>query len=606
MNAPKHLPPRRAERFLEWFIRNDIAEEVLGDLEEKFYLELTEKSPFRAKLNYWYQVFNYLRPFAIRKKQPLYSIHIDMYKHYFKISWRNLARNKAYSFLNISGLAVGMACSILIFLWVQNELSYDRFHDHSEDIYRLNAIAGSGEFKAAISPAGMVEGLKQEMPEIHSVVRLGRFDLRTALFKVGDQKYIENDIFYADSNFLAFFNFPLIKGDAKTALYNPNGILLTETTAKKYFGEEEPLGKTIIMDNHELCTVTGVLADVPPNSHLQYSIILPMSILAKTNHDLINDVWDNFGFYSYIQFNPHTVSTSSDLSGLVDRIDKIYQSHVDAEIVFQLQPLTDIHLQSDQQFDVPGHGNVQYVNIFFIVALFILAVACINFMNLATARSARRAQEVGLRKVVGAKRHQLIFQFLSESLIISFLSLILAVGLVSLLLPAFNDLAGKELVLNFGGGKLWIGLFVIALFTGLFSGSYPALFLSGFQPVKVLQGKMNLSGGNRVFRNGLVITQFVVSLLLLVGTLVVYNQLNFIKNKNLGFDKSNLLYFPLTSELTTNRAALENALTQNPHTNDFSLISELPTHLSSGALDLQWEGRDPNLQVVIAKYLPCR
>ena len=269
------------------------------------------------------------------------------------------------------------------------------------------------------------------------------------------------------------------------------------------------------------------------------------------------------------------------------------------KIDFHLQPLTSIHLHSNLQVDLTGHGNIQYVNIFFIVALFILAVACINFMNLATARSARRAKEVGLRKVVGAGRRQLIAQFLGESLIISFLSLLIAIGIVWLLLPAFNLLAEKKLAIHLLDGKLLVTLAGIALITGLLSGSYPALFLSGFRPVTVLKGKMKLGFGNLLFRNGLVVTQFVVSIILLVGTAVVYKQLNFIKNKNPGFEKANLLYMPMTGDIWNKQQALKTELQQNPHTSDFTIISDLPANLITGTVDVQWEGKDPKSQIVI-------
>ncbi len=269
------------------------------------------------------------------------------------------------------------------------------------------------------------------------------------------------------------------------------------------------------------------------------------------------------------------------------------------KVDFNLQPLTSIHLHSDLQIDLPGNGNIQYVNIFFIVALFILIVACINFMNLATARSARRAKEIGLRKVVGASRSQLMLQFLGESLIISFLSLLVAVAIVGLLLPAFNQLAEKDLYFNLLNGKLLLILVGIALVTGLISGSYPALFLSGFKPISVLKGKLKMGGGNLLFRNGLVVTQFVVSIILLVGTAVVYRQLNFIKDKNLGFDKSNLLYMRMTGDIWNKQQALKDALRQNPNTSDFSILSDLPANLTTGTIDVQWNGKDPKSQIVI-------
>ncbi|SNY94921.1 ABC transporter permease [Flagellimonas pacifica] len=518
-----------------------------------------------------------------------------MLKNYLKIAWRNFIQKKWYSFLNIGGLAIGMACSILILLWVQNESSYDTFHANADELYRLTAIANE-DFKAAVSPAGMVEELPDLIPEIKSSVRLSSpFE---ALFEADDQKFKEESIFFADSNFLDVFTFPLIKGNPKKALAQPDGIILTETAAQKFFGTTNALGKTIKVDNKDVFTVTGILEDIPTNSHLQFNIIMPMSYYAKTHSDLINKVWDSFNFYGYFQFQKNAISSEEDLSKMVYRINEIYTSRNEFEITFNLQPLKDIHLHSDLQIDVPGHGNIQYVNIFLIVAFIILIVACINYMNLATARSSKRAKEVGLRKVIGAGRRQLVFQFLSESLVISFFSLILAIGIVFLLLPAFNDLAQKELVFQMGDSSIWITLIIIALATGLISGSYPALFLSGFKPVRVLKGRLKLSKYNLLFRNGLVIAQFVVSVLLLIGTMVIYNQLNFIKDKNLGYNKSNLLYIPMEGEIWGKMDALRAALTQNSLTNDFSIMSDLPANLVTGDFDIHWEGKDPNQQIL--------
>ncbi|WP_299533485.1 ABC transporter permease [Ulvibacterium sp.] len=519
-----------------------------------------------------------------------------MFKNYLKIAWRNFILQKWYSLLNMGGLAIGMACSILILLWVRHESSYDTFHANADQIYRLTAKANE-DFKAAVSPAGMVEELPQLMPEIESSLRLGHpFE---ELFEVDGQKFKEDFIFFADTNFLDVFTFPLSEGNRKTALSRPDGILLTETTARKFFGTEKALGKTIKINNTDTFTVSGVMADVPSNSHLQFNAILPMTYHAKTNYDLMNRVWDSFNFYGYFQFKKGAITSEKDLLAAVEKINQIYATRMtEFEITFNLQPLTDIHLHSNLQIDVPGHGNIQYVNIFFIVAFIILIVACINYMNLATARSSRRAKEVGLRKVIGAGRNQLIFQFFGESLMIAFFSLILAIGLVYLALPAFNDLAQKQLQLHLGDANIWIGLLAIALITGLVSGSYPALFLSGFKPIKVLKGKIKLSGSNLFFRNGLVISQFVVSILLLIGTTVIYTQLNFIRNKNLGYDKSNLIYIPMEGELWDKQEALKTALEQNVLTRDFSIISDLPANLVTGDFDIYWEGKDPNSQVL--------
>jgi ABC-type antimicrobial peptide transport system permease subunit len=518
-----------------------------------------------------------------------------MFKNYFKLAIRNILRHKAYSFINIVGLAIGMTCSILILLWVQNELSYDRFHANANQLYRITAQAN--DFKAAVNPAGMPAGLKQEIPAIKEFVRI--MTPSSNLFEAGERKFAEKRVFYVDSTFLDVFSFPLSKGSRTTALHRIDGVLITESIAKKYFGKEEALGKTLRKNNGNYVTVTGVLADIPSNSHLQFDFILPIASIAQSDYDLKNNVWDNFNFYSYLLLDEKFNPTPVNISDFNSKMDEIYTKHVkDIKVNFQLQPLTKIHLHSNLQVDVTGHGNFQYVKIFFIVAIFILIVACINFMNLATARSARRAKEVGLRKVVGAVRGQLIGQFLGESLLISFFALLLAVGFVFLSLPLFNYIAGKKLAIHFLDGKLWLGLLSIAFVTGILSGIYPALFLSGFRPAKVLKGSMNKLGGNLLFRNGLVVVQFVVSILLLAGTIVVYQQLHFIKNRNVGFDKENLLYMPMSGEIWNKQDALKAELSKDPLTSNFAITSEVPTNLTSGTINIVWEGKDPQSQVV--------
>ncbi len=422
-----------------------------------------------------------------------------MLRNYFKIALRNILRHKAYSAINISGLAIGMASSILILLWVQNELSFDKFHTNANQIYRITADASG--FKAAVNPAGMPAGLQAVMPEIKSTVRLSH--ISSALLDAGgDRKFEEKKIFYTDSTFLEVFSFPLLEGDRKTALLRHDGILLTASMAKKYFGNHKALGQTLKKNNGDYVTVTGVLADIPTNSHLQFDFIMPLT--REANSDVRDNVYTSFNFYSYVLLDKSFVPTPSSVARLNQQMNQVFKQHVKEDVLkaeFQLQPLTAIHLDTPLQVDLPGHGNRQYVNIFFIVAIFILIVACINFMNLATARSARRAKEVGLRKVVGAVRGQIIRQFLGEALLISFFALLLAIALVWLSLPLFNHLANRDLSLRLWDGKLLLTLVCISIGTGLVAGSYPALFLSGFQPVKVLKGNLKSLSGNLLFRN---------------------------------------------------------------------------------------------------------
>jgi putative ABC transport system permease protein len=516
-----------------------------------------------------------------------------MLRNYIKIAIRNLLRHKAFSFINVTGLSIGMACSILILLWVQDEFSYDKFHEDSERMFRITASLSDLDIRAAVTSAPMSPAIKSEVPQIEGSIRTTGNS--TELFQVGEQMFEERRVLFADSNFLQFFTFPLISGDPATALQKPESILITEATAKKYFGEENALGKTIRRNHQSDFTVTGILANVPENSHLKFDFVIPIAVIGRDNFE-----WDNFNYYTYVKVHESSLAPI-ELKNLEQRILNIYKAHESRlKVGFELQPITRIHLYSKFIADVPGHGNVQYVHIFIVVAVFILIVACINFMNLATARSARRAKEVGLRKVAGALRFQLIRQFLAESSFIAILALVLS--LVIAVLPAFNDLSGKNLNLSVNNTKIVVGLLSITVVTGLLAGSYPALFLSGFAPVKVLKGNLRSGAASSLFRNVMVVTQFAVSIILLVGTAVIYNQLKFIQSKNLGFDKENLIYAPMSGELTGKYQVLRNKLEQNQLTSKYTVVSDLPTNVSNGTVNVKWEGKDPDSQPLFPHF----
>ncbi|MCG2617076.1 ABC transporter permease [Terrimonas sp. NA20] len=520
-----------------------------------------------------------------------------MFRNYLKIAIRNIVRHKAFSMINIAGLTIGMTCSIFIFLWVRNELSYDRFHQNSDQLFRV--VCTVGQFKAAVTPYPVAQELQAKAPGVKRIIRFTSSN--PIVFQVEDKRFEEPHGYYVDSTFLQAFSFRLVKGDRSTALSRTDGILITESMAKKYFGSENPIGKMLRKDKNANVLVTGVLADIPSNSHLQFDYIMPFSAIAQSNSDIKNYVWDNFNFYSYVQLEDNIAASDAAILKVTQQADELYKKQIPEELLkvdFALQPLSQIHLHSDYQADVSGHGSYLYVKIFFIVAIFILVVACINFMNLSTARSARRAKEVGLRKVVGAVRGQLIGQFLGESIMISFMSLLLAILLVWLLLPAFNLLAGKELGISLFDVKLLLTLIGIALVTGLVAGSYPALFLSGFRPVKVLKGNVRKMGGNLAFRNTLVVLQFVVSIVLLAGTVVVFKQMRFIKNMNLGFERSNLLYMPIAGDLANMQDALRGELKSNTLTSNFTITNAVPANHTSGTINVQWEGKEPGNQTI--------
>lgn len=407
-----------------------------------------------------------------------------MFKNYLKISLRNIKKHKGYSFINITGLTIGMTCTILILLWVQDELSYDKYHEHAAALYRVvveHHFTGGDILTSTYSPPPLASALKDEVPEI---VNTARFKNIWRKYRVayGEKLFNETKLSIADQSFLEMFSFTFIKGDPSTALSDPFSIILTEEMAEKYFGKEEPLGKTINFDIKYDFTVTGIIENIPKNSHIQFDFLVPFNFVKELWPDMRLDVWWNNTFKTYVlcQNNISTKNLNRNIRGFI-------KAHWDQSVTdIFLQPLSRIHLYS-----ITGiGGSIRYVKNFSIIALFVLLIACINFMNLSTARSANRAKEVGLRKVVGAFRNQLTIQFLGESFILTLISMILAIILVKILLPAFNNFSAKEIVLEFYNFKIILGLVSITVITGIISGCYPALYLSSFSPVSVLKGTL--------------------------------------------------------------------------------------------------------------------
>jgi putative ABC transport system permease protein len=518
-----------------------------------------------------------------------------MIRNYIKVAIRNLLRQKGFSFINILGLALGITCTALIGMWVNDELSYDKFHTDYNRIYRITSTLPEMKVHAAVTSAPLAPAIKNEIPEVEDVVRTS--GLNRELIQVGDIKFEEPGIMFADSNFFRMFTFQFIRGDKEHALENPEGIVISEEMARKYFGSIDVLEKTIRKNNKEDFTITGVIANVPDNSHLQFDFVQPMSFLARTNNDFKNNVWDNFNWYTYIKLSDKAKQSESAIKELETKIQAIYKKNESfLKVSFVLQPLEKIHLYSNFLADLAGHGNAQNVYIFMIVAVFILVVACLNFMNLATARAARRAKEVGLRKVVGAIRPHLMGQFLAESLVVALLSLMLALLVIFLVLPYFNTLGGKNLSLDFTNIKLMGGLLGITIITGLLAGSYPALYLSGFVPATVLKGNFASGTSGGLFRNAMVVIQFTVSISLIVGTTIVYRQLKYIQQMNLGYDKENLLYIPMTGEMWSKYDAFRTILGNERLTTNYSFISGLPTSSSGATVSVEWSGKDPNSQ----------
>ena len=472
-----------------------------------------------------------------------------MFQNFFKIAVRNLSRQKMYSLINISGLALGMAGSLLMFAFVINELSYEDFHRHKDQIYRVAIEFGQGEntMKLAGAMPALGPALADELPEVLQAVRFQR-ETKTVL-KYGDKEFREDRFFFTDSSVFQVFTFPLISGDPATALRAPFSVVISEEIARKYFGSEEAVGKVLqYMDQYEF-HVTGVMQDVPPNTHLKPDFLASFASLdkiAKVEHP-----WNQFGTaYTYL-----FVHKKAALPELQTKIKAVFQKHTNEQFAgmfsFHLQPIGDIYLTSKMMGELGPSGNLTYVYLFSSIALLVLLIACLNFVNLSTARSFRRAKEIGLRKVLGATRTQLAKQFLGESLIFTSIALVFSLLLFEMLFPRLTEFLGTKMVVDyFRNFYFYLTLAGIMIFVSLVAGLYPALFLSRYAPVQTLKNIFSPDMASALFRKILVVTQFAISIFLLVGTFVVYRQLHFMQETDLGFNKDNvvLVSFPAGDE----------------------------------------------------------
>lgn len=466
-----------------------------------------------------------------------------MIKNYFKVVWRNLSKNKLYSFINITGLSVGITCCVLIFLYVQYEWSYDKYNVKSGQIYRLTEVLhlpNENNARALTSPP-MASALQANFPEVLKTVRIS-YSSRYLSYQ--NKKIVSTQIMYADSTLFDIFTFPIISGDKQKALVNPYSIVLTESMAKKYFGSVSPLGKIMQLSDTVPLTVTAVVKDVPANSHFNFDCILSRTTINALNKNLPETEWFSNGFYTYLLLSKnasyHQLENkfSSFIAKQMNKARKATGMYYD----LKLQPVADIHLKSNLNSEINPNGDITYIYIFAAAAFLILLIACINFINLATAKSISRAKEIGLRKVIGANRSQLIFQFLGESFLFTVISAVLSVILIQLMLPWFNSFTGRSLSLfDFSSYNVLILFITIVISVGLMAGIYPAFLMSSFSPIKVLKGTVKYEWHDIFLRKGLIVFQFTIAIILIAGAFLVYQQLRFIQNKKIGLNKDQLL-----------------------------------------------------------------
>jgi putative ABC transport system permease protein len=573
-------PPKAAIRFFRWFCREDYLEELEGDLTELFRKE-AGRSAFRARFNFSWRVIKYFRPGFIRSLHSS-TLSNGMYNNYFKIAWRNLLKKKGYSAVNILGLALGIACCMLVFMYVRYEKSFDTYHTKGDRIYRVahgwdnNSLDTYWVWgNAPVGPA-----LHDYFPEIDKVVQFsGRADI---LLTNGEITHQEEGVFFMDSTVFNVFSWRLLRGDPQTALSKPYTIVLTETTARKYFGDEDPVGKSIKGSDSPgrgaagEYLVTGVMEDVPANSHFNFNALLSLSTFRKSNPDVFSE-WGYADFYTYFMVNEKfdRAQFEAKIPGFLKR----QFNDPETKTRLALEPLSAMYLGSQVQRQPGETGSLSNLYIFSVIGFFVLVIAIINFMNLSTARSMERSKEVGIRKSIGAERTQLVAQFLGESFLIVSLSMIIAIGIVALTLPGMRNLTGRPLELMHYVTPLNIGwLIVSTLGIALVAGSYPSFVLSSFNPVTVLK---RMTKSNRVgimLRQGLVIFQFTLSIALIAGTLVVSFQMKHILDKQLGFDKEQMLILDYNYDGRVNdkREVLKTELEALPAVSSVAFSRSLP------------------------------
>jgi putative ABC transport system permease protein len=592
----KKQPPALPRWIFERFTRSEEKLTVSGDLDEYYSDILEEKGVIRARLWYWNQALTSLLMFTYHH---IYW-SLVMFKNYLKVAFRNFKRHKGFSFLNITGLSIGMACCALILLFIKDELSYDRFHEKADRIHRVvfstsheDTIPTNANGSFGVGPA-----LKRDFHEIIETVRIRKMGQGVKVY-IGhkDKKFYEERFFFAEPSIFTVFDFPLIKGDSSTALNEPNTIVLTREMAEKYFSDGDPIGKTVEADPYNdgeimLFRITGIAQNVPRNSHIHFDF-LASYISQKDDTNDFSGFWQHF---TYVLLDKKTSAESLNPK-LLAFLHRNWKK--DPWYTISLQPLLDIRLHSRLRSEVEPTGNILYVYVFTAIAVFVLVIACINFMNLTTARSIKRAKEVGIRKVVGAQKNQLIHQFLGESLLLSVLSALMAICIVTMTLPLFNRIAVKDMSLNsIINPSLILGVIAIALAVGLLAGIYPAFALSSFQPIHSIKSRTLYSFSGTLLRKGLVIFQFTLSIGIIFATLIAHKQMFYIQSRNLGYDKEQIIVIPLNKDFRKNYEAFRNELLINPGIENTTTSSFVPTR-GSGHLSLQFEGRDDLLTQVV-------
>jgi putative ABC transport system permease protein len=589
-------PPRLADRFLEWFVAPHLREDIQGDLHEEFSNQVRLVGEQKARWHYWWEVLGFFKPRYIKRKPADYPSTIlfshDMIRNYFKIAFRNLIKNKGYSAINIGGLAVGMSVAMLIGLWVFDELSFNRSHQNYDRIGQVWQFVSFDVEKAPynVSPVPLADELRTKYPDFQAV-SLSKSE--SFVLASGEKRFAKtgNSV---QPDFVGMMSVNILSG-SRGGLKEMNSIMLSRSLADAFFDSDDAVNKLIKIDNKQTVRVTGVYEDFPANSSFNnVSFLTPWDFTVAKEEWIRNAAsdWDNNSFQVYAQLRE-----GADFGMVSAKIKDLRMKRDNPPAYkpeFFLHPMSRWRLYSNFKNGVNTGGMIQFVRLFGIIGIFVLFLACINFMNLSTARSEKRAKEVGIRKAVGSLRSQLISQFFSESLLVVFISFILSMLLAAMMLPFFNEVADKKITMPWSNPLFWLVGFVFSLFTGIVAGSYPALYLSSFQPLKVLKGKFSVGRFADMPRKVLVVAQFTVSVTLIVGTIIVFRQIQFAKNLPIGYDRNGLIEIPMnTPELYGHYNALRNDLLNSGGAIEMSQSSGAITIQDGGSTDILWEGKAP-------------
>ena len=583
-------PPKYALKFLRWFCREDYLEEVEGDLLELFELN-TVKHPHAAKRKFTWSVVRYFRPEFMKLFSSRNSNFINMQQHNLKITYRTFLRYKSSFLINLFGLATGLTCAILIFLWVNDELNIDKFHKHDKQLYHVMLNhEEDGEIRTDTSTPGLLaDALKEEIPEIEMAVE----DSDPLWFGENFSLHYEDQFYkssgkFAGTNYFEMYSYPMSEGQPESALADKKSVVISESLAQRLFGSSrDVLGKTVewkLLHFTAQAKITGVFKDIPNNSTQQFDFVLPYDVFKDILGDGLH--WGNYNTYTSVLIAP-----GADVDELNKKLAGFIKSKSEGSNVSpMLVQFSDLYLNGKFENGKQAGGRIMYVRLFAVVGIFVLVIACINFMNLSTARASRRLKEIGVKKSLGAGRRTLVVQYLSEALLMSFLALICAIALTYALLPQFNNITGKALSLQLNASII-IGLISIVAFTGLVAGSYPALFLSGFKPINIFRGKFKGSSTEAWTRKGLVVFQFVLSIVMVVSVLIVYKQIDFALTKNIGYDRDGVIMVPMEGKALENIDGYLSRLNDVPGVMHVSASTHSFTQNGSYTTGVNWPGK---------------